>query len=103
MALILFVEHHSAFRQAASFLIDQEPDLAVVAQGGSVAEGRRRMAERGIDSAIVDIPLPDEGAPEMVRDLLDANPSIPVLVMTALEDSAVHEQMLRAGAAEVLP
>ncbi len=38
MALILFVEHHSAFRQAASYLIGQEPDLAVVAQGGSVAE-----------------------------------------------------------------
>jgi two-component system, NarL family, response regulator DevR len=103
MALILFVEYHNAFRQAASFLIDQEPDLEVVAQGGSVAEGRRRMAEGGIDAAIVDIPLPDEGAPEMVRDLHEANPSIPVLVMTALEDSAVHEQMLRAGAAEVLP
>jgi DNA-binding NarL/FixJ family response regulator len=103
MALILFVEHHSAFRQAASYVMDQEPDLAVVAQGGSVAEGRRRMAEGGIDAAIVDMPLPDEGAPEMVRDLYEANPSIPVLVLTALEDSAVHEQMLRAGAAEVLP
>jgi DNA-binding NarL/FixJ family response regulator len=103
MALILFVEYHSAFRQAASYLIDQEPDLEVVAQGGSVAEGRRRMAEGGIDAAIVDIPLPDEGAPQMVRDLHEANPSIPVLVMTALEDSAVHEQMLRAGAEEVLP
>ena len=103
MALILFVEHHSAFRQAASYLIDQEPDLAVVAQGGSVAEGRQRMAEGGIDAAIVDIPLPDEGAPEMVRDLHEANPSIPVLVMTHIEDSALHERFLQAGAAEVLP
>jgi two-component system response regulator DevR len=103
MALILFVEYHSAFRQAASYVIDQEPDLEVVAQGGSVAEGRRRMAEGGIDAAIVDIPLPDEGAPEIVRELYEANPSIPVLVMTALKDSALHQQMLRAGAAEVLP
>jgi DNA-binding NarL/FixJ family response regulator len=84
-------------------LIDQEPDLAVVAQGGSVAEGRQRMAEGGIDAAIVDIPLPDEGTSEMVRDLHEANPSIPVLVLTALEDSAIHEEMLRAGADEVLP
>jgi DNA-binding NarL/FixJ family response regulator len=103
MALILFVEYHAAFRQAASHAMNQEPDLQVVAQGGSVAEGRCRMAEGGIDTAIVDIPLPDEGAPEMVRDLHEANPSIPVLVITALEDPAVHEQMLRAGAAEVLP
>jgi DNA-binding NarL/FixJ family response regulator len=61
------------------------------------------MAEGGIDAAIVDIPLPNEGAPEMVRHLHEANPSIPVLVMTALEDSGAHEEMLRAGAAEVLP
>jgi DNA-binding NarL/FixJ family response regulator len=102
MALILFVEYHSAFRQAASYVMDKEPDLEVVAQGGSVAEGRQKMAEGGIDAAIVDIPLPDEGAPEMVRDLHEANPSIPVLVMTVLEDPAVHEEMLRAGASEVL-
>ena len=45
MALILFVEYHSAFRQAVSYVMDQEPDLEVVAQAGSVAEGRQRMAE----------------------------------------------------------
>jgi two-component system response regulator DesR len=102
MALILFVEYHSTFRQAASYVIDQEPDLEVVAQGGSVAEGREKMAEGGIDAAIVDIPLPDDGAPEMVRDLHEANPSIPVLVMTHVEDWGVHERFLEAGAAEVL-
>jgi DNA-binding NarL/FixJ family response regulator len=103
VALILFVEYHSAFRQAASYAMDREPDLEVVAQGGSVAEGRERMAEGGIDAAIVDIPLPDEGAPEMVRDLHEANPSIPVLVLTVIEDSEIHERFLRAGASEVLP
>jgi DNA-binding NarL/FixJ family response regulator len=60
------------------------------------------MAEGGIDTTTVDIPLPDEGAPQMVRDLHEANPSIPVLVMIALEDCAVHEQMLRSGADEVV-
>jgi hypothetical protein len=46
MALILFVEYHVAFRQAASYLMDQEPDLEVVSQAGSVADGRQRMAAR---------------------------------------------------------
>ena len=102
MVLILFVEYHGAFRQAASYVMDQESDLEVVAQGGSVAEGREKMVEGGIDAAIVDIPLPDEGAEEMVRDLHEANPSIPVLVMTVLEDPVFYEEMIRAGASEVL-
>ena len=99
---ILFVEFHRAFRQAASWLLEQRSDLKVVAQAGSVAEGREKMAEGGIDAAIVDIPLPDEGAAEIVRELHEANPSIPVLVMTAIEDREVHERMLGAGANEVL-
>lgn len=101
--LILFVEYHSAFRQSASYMLDQEEDLEVVSQARSVAEGREKMAEGGIDTAIVDIPLPDEGASELVRELHEANPSIPVLIMTHTEDEEVHKTFLEAGAGEVLP
>ena len=39
----------------------------------------------------------------MVRELLrGADPSIPVSVMTTVEDAEVHEEFLRAGASEVL-
>jgi two-component system response regulator DevR len=102
IALILFVEYHNAFRQAISFLMDREHDLEVVAQASSVAEARERMAEGGIDAALVDIPLPDEGAPELVRDLHEANPSVPVLVLTNIEDREIHQKFLEAGANEVL-
>jgi DNA-binding NarL/FixJ family response regulator len=84
-------------------MMDREPDLEVVSQAGSVAEGRQKMAEGGIDAAIVDIPLPDEGAAELVRDLHEANPSIPVLVLTHLEEKGIYERFLEAGAREVLP
>ena len=99
----MFVEYHSAFRQSASVMMDREPDLEVVSQAGSVAEGRQKMAQGGIDAAIVDIPLPDDGAAELVRDLHEANPSIPVLVLTHLNDQGLNERFLEAGASEVLP
>ena len=97
----MLVEHHATFRQTASYMMGREEDLEVVSQAGSVAEGRERMAEGGIDAAIVDVPLPDEGA-EMVRALHGADPSVPVLVLTHLRDPAIREEMLGAGAAEVL-
>jgi DNA-binding NarL/FixJ family response regulator len=103
LALILFVEYHRAFRQTASAVINQEPDLEVVSQAGSVVEGRQRMGEGGIDAAIVDIPLPDESAEELVRVLHEANPSVPVLTLTHLEDPEIIERFLEAGASEVLP
>jgi DNA-binding NarL/FixJ family response regulator len=100
--LILFVECHRAFRQAASYAMDRKQDLEVVSQAGSVAEGRQRMAEGGIDTAIVDVPLPDEGAKELVRALHEANPPIPVLVITDLVDPQIQPRFLEAGASEVL-
>ena len=84
-------------------MMNQESDLEVVSQAGSVAEGRQKMAQGGIDAAIVNIPLPDEGAAELVRELHEANPSIPVLVLTHLEDEGLYEKFLEAGANEVLP
>ena len=53
--LILFVEYHASFRQSASYLMDQEDDMEVVSQAGSVAGGRQKMAEGGIDAAVVDL------------------------------------------------
>ena len=84
-------------------MMDREPDLEVVSQAGSVAQGREKMAQGGIDAAIVDIPLPDDGAAELVGELHEANPSIPVLVLTHLEDEGLYEKFLKAGASEVLP
>ena len=76
----------------------------MVSQASSVAEGRKKMAQGGgIDAAIVSIPLPDEGAEEFVRELHEANPSIPVLVMLTdlVEDPEIRPRFLGAGAREV--
>ena len=51
---------------------------------------------------MVSVLLPDEGASEMVRELHDANPSVPVLVLTRAEDPQEREAFLGAGASEVL-
>jgi DNA-binding NarL/FixJ family response regulator len=103
ITLLLFVEYHNVFRESASVIMDQQEDLKVVSQASSVAEGRERMAEGGIDAALVDIPLPDEGAEDMVRELHEANPSVPVLTLTVIEDEEVIDRFLKAGASEVLP
>ena len=89
--LILFVEYHASFRQSASYMMDQEANMEVVSQAGSVAEGTEKMAQCGRNTATVDIPLPDEDAAEMVRELRDANPSVPVLVPTRAEDPEASE------------
>src|SRR5215210_74065 len=96
IARILFVQYHSSFRQSASYMMGRKEDLDVVSRTGSVASGRERMAEGGIDAAVVDrgAALPDEGAAEMVRELHETNPSVPVLVLTHPVEEAVRDGSL---------
>lgn len=100
--VVLFAEAHRSFRELASFLLNQEPDLEVVAEVSTVTEGRHRMAEGGIDAAIVDVPLPDEYGIDLVRELHEANPSIPVLVLTDVQNPDEQATLRHAGADEVL-
>ena len=103
MARILLVEDHVAGRQALAFMLEQEPDLEVVGQAGSLAEARRALAEAGgVDVALVDLALPDGDGMELVRDVRTANPLGAVLVLTGRGERRHLARALNAGAAWVL-
>ena len=103
MTRVLLVEDHVAGRQSLAVLLEQEPDIAVVAQAGSLAEARRALADAGgVDVAVVDLALPDGDGMELVRDVRSANPLGAVLVLTARGERRHLARALNAGAAWVL-
>ena len=99
MLRILVVEDHAAFRQALTFVLDQEPDFTVVAQVGFLAEARGALHD--VDVAIVDLQLPDGSGLELVQPLCLANPHGAVLILTASGDRRQYAQAIMAGAAGV--
>jgi DNA-binding NarL/FixJ family response regulator len=44
---LLLVDDHASTREPLAFMLEQEPDLTVVAQSGSLEEGRQALAEHG--------------------------------------------------------
>lgn len=81
MFRLLLVDDHSAFRQPLAFLLDREPDFAVVAQASSLAEARNKLAD--VDVAVVDMGLPDGNGAELVEALRDANPESRILLLSS--------------------
>ena len=103
MNKILLVEDHNALREALASGLNQQPDMEVVAQTGSLGEGRSAIELGGMDVAVVGPELPEEDGLELVSELHNIQPhSIPVLVLTKSLDPSVHDQLLKAGASEVL-
>jgi DNA-binding NarL/FixJ family response regulator len=99
---LLLVDDHASSREALALLLGREPDLAVVAEAGSLAEARRALAGAEVDVALVDLELPDGSGVDLIRDLRAANPEALALVVTGSGDRHEHARAVAAGAAGVL-
>ena len=98
---ILVVAHHNAFREALAIRLNQEEDLEVAWQAGSITD-TRDVHLNGIDVALVDPFLPDGDGLELIREVSVANPNALALVFSHKLDPALYQRALGAGAAEVL-
>ncbi len=100
MKYVLLVDDHNAFRDSLALLLNQEPDLEVVAQAGSAGEVRA-VADR-VDVAVIDLGLPDADGAEVIRELREADSRVPALVLTVHHGPDWHARAIEAGAEEVL-
>jgi two-component system, NarL family, nitrate/nitrite response regulator NarL len=101
MIELLLVDDHVSFREALAFMLDREPDMAVVAQAGSAAEAGACGA--GWAVAVVDLWLPDGGGAELIEALVDQVSAGRVLVLTASTARADLATAFEAGASGVVP
>jgi DNA-binding NarL/FixJ family response regulator len=98
----MLVEDHPDFRFLMAALLDQEADLEVVAQAGSLAEARSQAAAVGHDVAVLDLELPDGNGAELIGELREANDGVGVLVLSASLDLGNLRRATEAGADEIL-
>ena len=98
---ILWAVHDNGFREALAMRLEQEEDLEVAWQAGSMTDTRDVHLD-GIDVALVDPLLPDGDGLELIREVSVANPTALALVLSDKLDPALYQKALGAGAVEVL-
>jgi len=99
---VLLLDDHASFRELLALRLDREPDLDVVAEASSLAEGRQAVSSVEADVAVVDLDLPDGSGVELIRELRAANPQAQAVVLTASGDRHLHADAIAAGASGVL-
>ncbi len=95
---ICIIDDHPVFRKGLAQLINEESDLEVQAEAGSVDEAIRLIDRQPPDLAIVDITLKDRSGLELIEYLSCHHPGLPVLVISMHDESLYAERVLRAGA-----
>jgi DNA-binding NarL/FixJ family response regulator len=97
---ILLVEDNLPFAGAFAWLLEALPGFELeVVSVGSLAEARERLADGGIDAALVDLVLPDGEGASLISEMSLAVPRVPSLALTAwpIEEDTLAV-VCRAGA-----
>jgi len=95
---VLIVDDHPMMRQGLAQLIDNEPDLKVVAEADTGGQGLDIVVAQKLDLAVVDISLPDKNGLELIKDIRAVKPELPILIVSMHDEALYAERVLRAGA-----
>ena len=92
------LDSHEIFRKGVRYVLDQHPDVQVVGESDTIADGVREIALVGPDVAVV-------GIREKERDLLEAlgplrvsHPEVRLIVLTRTDDDETLSAAMRVGA-----
>jgi two-component system response regulator DevR len=96
---VFLVDDHEVVRRGIADLLEQEPDLAVVGEAGSVAQALARIPAAAPDVAVLDVRLPDGNGVELCRELRSKLPQISCLMLTSFTDEHAMTDAILAGAA----
>ena len=95
---IFLVDDHPIVRQGLSQLINQESDLMVCGEAENGRAALAAIADSRPDLMIVDISLAGPDGLDLLKEIRLADPALPVLILSMLDESMYADRALRAGA-----
>lgn len=95
---ILLVEDQALVRQGLKMMIEQDPQLKVVAEAENGLEALHKMEQHIIDIVIMDIRMPVMNGLEATRKMKEQWPDVKILILTTFNDDEYAVQALKDGA-----
>ncbi|MBC8511761.1 MAG: response regulator transcription factor [Dehalococcoidia bacterium] len=99
---ILIADDHAVVRVGTRRILEQEPDLEVVAEAADGEEAVRQATRLKPDVAIIDVAMPKLDGIQATKQIKSVCPAIAVLILSAYDDDQFVFSLLEAGAAGYL-
>ena len=91
------VDDHPLIRKGLVQILTREPDLHVVGEA-ETAEEALTLVRSGCDLLLLDIGLPDRNGLELLEEIKEIDPDLPVLILSIAAEDQYGVQALKAGA-----
>jgi DNA-binding NarL/FixJ family response regulator len=99
---ILLAEDHKIVREGTRQLLQQAPDMLIVAETADGAEAIRLAEASSPDVIVMDVRMPGLGGLEAARAIKAQSPGVRVLILSAYDDDRYVFPLLEAGASGYL-
>jgi DNA-binding NarL/FixJ family response regulator len=97
-AQVLVVDDHPVVRLGIRQMIASEPSLAVCGEASNADEALGACRTTHVDLAIVDLSLGSTNGLDLIKQLHEEHPDLPILVLSMHDESLFAQRALRAGA-----
>ena len=94
---ILLVDDHKPTRDAMRALIEEQPDMRIVAESETGEDAIARARELRPDIVVMDILLPGINGVQAMREICAEQPAVKVLAMSNHFGQSLVQTILRAG------
>lgn len=95
---VLLVDDHALLRTGVANILNQEPDLEVVAEAGNGVEGVAAFARHRPDVTLLDLRMPEMEGVEAVARIRELDPQARIIVLTTYDTDEDISLALKAGA-----
>ena len=95
---VLVADDHAMVRDGLRRIIESEPGLRVSGQAVDGNSTLDRLCDTPCDIVLLDLNMPAPNGPELIRQIREYRPDLPVLVLTMHNQPAVARAALKAGA-----
>jgi DNA-binding NarL/FixJ family response regulator len=99
---VLLADDDKRYAAALRLLIEEQPELTVVALAYDGVETLNLAEELEPDAVVVDLHMPNMDGVTAIRQLRAAHPLVCLIALTGDENPEIHEQATKAGADGVL-
>ena len=99
---VFLLDDHEIVRRGVRELLENEDDIEVVGEAGTVAQALDRAALVTPDVALLDVQLPDGSGVSVCRDLRSERPELKCLMLTSFSDDEALVEAVMAGASGYL-
>lgn len=102
MINILIADDHALFREGLKQILSRERDISVAAEAASGQETLDLLARHSVDLVILDITMPGRTGLDVLAEIREMKPPIPVLIVSMHPEDQYAVRVIRAGASGYL-